>query len=307
METPSRKRTTQESPPKKRKKRREKNELLRPRVWFKQEIASILWMPQKADLVAVRKPRRPRKKRQARLRRRKQRKRDKKRGKRHERRMLAFVRDRVPESQRVLKPPLTSWFDVDNLAQATLQHGWRTNPMLTHRYREIAEDLQALDIAEDETANSMIKIRLFPTREQKEKLDQMFAAQRAIYNKIVARSRKDRATRLTSRDEAKKMTMKAFGLKYRPISKLGTIGEYFRNKRGLKRHKEVQDKVRDYAYRDFMKATKSSIAGFFAALKRDEKATYPDILALLILPANPSSRSPASLWTGVKGPRDPDS
>ncbi|KAG3114781.1 hypothetical protein PI124_g6450 [Phytophthora idaei] len=56
METPSRKRTTQESPPKKRKKRREKKDPLHPNVWFKQEIASILWMPQKADLVAVRKP-----------------------------------------------------------------------------------------------------------------------------------------------------------------------------------------------------------------------------------------------------------
>ncbi|KAF1795636.1 hypothetical protein GQ600_5705 [Phytophthora cactorum] len=201
METPSRKRTTQESPPKKRKKRREKKELLHPRVWFKQEIASILWMPQKADLVAVRKPRRPRKKRQARLRRRKQRKRDKKRGKRHERRSLLSFE--------------TVFLNLKDRVE--------NDPMLTHRYREIAEDLQALDIAEDETANSMIKIRLFPTREQKEKLDQI----------------------LTSRDEAKKMTMKAFGLKYRPISKLGTIGEYFRNKRGLKRHKEVQDKVRD--------------------------------------------------------------
>ncbi|KAG3115564.1 hypothetical protein PI124_g1966 [Phytophthora idaei] len=56
METSSRKRTTQESPPKKRKKRQEKKELLHPSVWFKQEIASILWMPQKADLVAIRNP-----------------------------------------------------------------------------------------------------------------------------------------------------------------------------------------------------------------------------------------------------------
>ncbi|KAG3122231.1 hypothetical protein PC128_g27809, partial [Phytophthora cactorum] len=63
------------------------------------ECWDLRW-PQKADLVAVRKPRRPRKKRRTRLRQRKQRKRDKKRGKRHERRTPAFVRDRVPEAQR---------------------------------------------------------------------------------------------------------------------------------------------------------------------------------------------------------------
>ncbi|KAF1772471.1 hypothetical protein GQ600_5643 [Phytophthora cactorum] len=110
--------------------------------------------------------------------------------------------------------------------------------MLAHRYSEIAEDLQALDIAEDETANNSA----ISNQEQKEKLDQMSAAQRAIYSKIVARSRKDRATRLTSRDEAKKMTMKAFGLKYGPISKLGTIGEYFRTREDLSGTKKFRMK-----------------------------------------------------------------
>ncbi|KAG2770578.1 hypothetical protein JG687_00013202 [Phytophthora cactorum] len=88
----------------------------------------------------------------------------------------------------------------------------------------------------------MIKIRLFPTRKQKEKLDQISAAQRAIYSKMVACLRKDRATRLTSRDEAKKMTMKAFGLKYGPISKLGTIGEYFRTRENLSGTKKFRMK-----------------------------------------------------------------
>ncbi|ETM36857.1 hypothetical protein L914_16539 [Phytophthora nicotianae] len=254
-----------ESVPKKRKKkRREKTDLLHPSVWFKQEIARVLWMPRKTDLVSVRKPWRSRKKRRVRLCQRKKRKRTKKHGRRHERRTPAFARDRVPESQQLLEPLLTSWFDVDNLAQATPQSGWRTTSVpVAHRYHEIAEDLQELDIEYEEFFNSVIKIRLFPTKGHKEKPDQMFAAQRVIYNKMVAWSREDRTKRLTSRDKAVKMTMKAFGLKYRPIAKLGTMAEYFRNKRGLGRSMQVQNEVRESAYRDFMKATKSSIAGFF--------------------------------------------
>ncbi|ETO84368.1 hypothetical protein F444_01713 [Phytophthora nicotianae P1976] len=77
-------------------------------------------MPQKTDLVFVRKPRRSRKKRRVSLCQRKKRKRTKKR---ERRRTPAFVRDHVPESQQLLKLLLTSWFDVDNLAQATLPSG----------------------------------------------------------------------------------------------------------------------------------------------------------------------------------------
>ncbi|ETN15593.1 hypothetical protein PPTG_06833 [Phytophthora nicotianae INRA-310] len=80
-------------------------------------------MPQKTDLVFVRKPWCSRKKRRVSLCQRKKRKRTKKRERRHERRAPAFVRDHVPESQQLLKLLLTSWFDVDNLAQATLPSG----------------------------------------------------------------------------------------------------------------------------------------------------------------------------------------
>ncbi|KAF1772127.1 hypothetical protein GQ600_13097 [Phytophthora cactorum] len=208
--------STQESLPKKRKKRREKKDLIYPSVCFNQEIASILWMPQKADLVAVRKHSDDLAKKTSTLTSTEATKARQETGKRHERRTPAFVRDRVPESQRVLKPLLTS---------------------CTSLY-EIAEDLQALDITEDETANIRCSCL-----------------------------RKDRATRLTSRDEAKKMTMKAFGLKYGPISKLGTIGEYFRTREDLSGTKKFRMKF----------TTKSSIAGFFAVLKRDEKTTYPDM------------------------------
>ncbi|KAG2805917.1 hypothetical protein PC116_g13067 [Phytophthora cactorum] len=100
----------------------------------------------------------------------------------------------------------------------------------------------------------MIKIRLFPTRKQKEKLDQISAAQRAIYND-------DEGIRAEVRSHFEA------GNNWRVLS----------NKRELERHKEVQDEVRDSANRDFIKTTKSSIAGFFAVLKRDEKTTYPDM------------------------------
>ncbi|KAK1945227.1 putative transposase [Phytophthora citrophthora] len=272
----SRKRSAPKRRPSKRKKRRETSELLHPSIWFKQEIATALWMPQKADLVSVLKPRRLQKERRVRSSHRKKRKRTKRRERRHARRTPAFVRERVPESQRLLEPLLTSWFDVDNLAQSELPSRWRLPCMAVgHRYLEMDETLKALDVEDEESVNSVIKIRLYPTNGQKEKLDQMFAAQRAIYNKMVALSNDDRKTRLASHDKAVKMTLKEFGLKYRPIATLETIDKYFRNKRGLKRHKEVNDQVRNSAYRDFMKATKSSIAGFFAALKRGDKTEFP--------------------------------
>ncbi|KAL3660820.1 hypothetical protein V7S43_014222 [Phytophthora oleae] len=103
----------------------------------------------------------------------------------------------------------------------------------------------------------------------------MFAANRAVYNNLVEMSKEDRATRLATRDKKVKMTLNQLGEKYRPIAKLKTMNKYFRNKRGLARHREVPDEVRDSAYRDFTKAVKASIAGFFAKLNRDEKASFP--------------------------------
>jgi transposase len=53
------------------------------------------------------------------------------------------------------------------------------------------------------------------------------------------------------------------------------MGQYFRNNKALARHRQVPDEVRESAYRDFMKAIKPSIAGFYAKLKRDESTTFP--------------------------------
>ncbi|KAK1935221.1 hypothetical protein P3T76_010987 [Phytophthora citrophthora] len=120
-------------------------------------------MPQKADLVSVMKPRRLQKERCIRSGHRKKRKRTKKHGRRHKRRTPAFVRDRVPEPQRLLEPLLTSWFDVDNLAQAALPSTWRLPCMsVGHCYHEIDETLKALDVEDVESVNSVIKIRLYP-------------------------------------------------------------------------------------------------------------------------------------------------
>eukprot|EP00644_Phytophthora_capsici_P008405 jgi/Phyca11/507297/fgenesh2_kg.PHYCAscaffold_26_\ len=111
-------------------------------------------------------------------------------------------RSRVTET---VEPLLTSWFEIDNLAQATPTSSWRTGSRsAAHRYHEIDEVLQVQGIEDEESVNSAIKIQLHSTKEQKEKLDQMFAAQRAIYNKMVSRSCEDLASRLTSRDKKTK-------------------------------------------------------------------------------------------------------
>ncbi len=124
--------------------------------------------------------------------------------------------------------------------------------------------------------NSVLRVRLYPTKSQKEKFDQMFAANRAVYNKLIGMSKVDRATRVAVTGK-NKMTQAELAAKYRPIAKLKTMDKYFRNKRGLARHREVPDEVRDSAFRDFKKAVKSSIAHFFAKLKRNESTTYPDM------------------------------
>ncbi|ETL48819.1 hypothetical protein L916_01610 [Phytophthora nicotianae] len=54
------------------------------------------------------------------------------------------------------------------------------------------------------------------------------------------RSREDRMTRLTSRDKAVKMTMKTFGLKNRPIAKLGTMADT----QALKNHDSMKQRPR---------------------------------------------------------------
>ncbi|RLN88263.1 hypothetical protein BBJ28_00008933 [Nothophytophthora sp. Chile5] len=126
---------------------------------------------------------------------------------------------------------------------------------------------------DDVSVNNVVKLRLLPTTDQRKKLELMFAANRAVYNKLVACSREDRLG-----TSIKKMSQRSLMMKYRPIAVLKSMSKYFRNsKRARARHKLVHDEVRDSAFRDFKKAVKSSLALFFAKKKRDEKTTYPDM------------------------------
>ncbi|KAK1944588.1 hypothetical protein P3T76_004500 [Phytophthora citrophthora] len=128
---------------------------------------------------------------------------------------------------------------------------------------------------EDRTpVNSILKLRLFPTSSQKEKLDQMFASNRAIYNKLVACSKDDRLGITTG----KRMSLSALCTKYRPIAVLTSMSKYFKNnKKALARHHQVHDEVRDSAYRDFKKAVKSSRALFFTMKAKGEETKYSDM------------------------------
>ncbi|KAK1941016.1 hypothetical protein P3T76_007722 [Phytophthora citrophthora] len=142
--------------------------------------------------------------------------------------------------------------------------------------RHITDELAEIgDVGDDDTkVNSMPKLRLYPTKEQKLKLDQLFAANRAVYNKMVAMSKEDRTTRLATRDKKVEITLRQLRETYRPIARLGTMDKYFRNKKGLARHRAVPDEVRDCANRDFMKGVKSSLAGFSSKLKKYEKPSF---------------------------------
>ncbi|KAK1945218.1 putative transposase [Phytophthora citrophthora] len=127
---------------------------------------------------------------------------------------------------------------------------------------------------EDSTpVNSILKLRLFPTSSQKEKLDQLFASNRAIYNKLVACSKADRLGITTG----KRISLSALCFEYRPIAILTSMSKYFKNNKALARHCQVHDEVRDSAYRDFKKAVKSSRALFFAMKGKGEETKYPDM------------------------------
>ncbi|KAL3664175.1 hypothetical protein V7S43_011056 [Phytophthora oleae] len=112
-----------------------------------------------------------------------------------------YVRNRVPEGQRVMEPLLTSWFKVDNFIDEDRPNPWRTSSMPPAPIaRHIVDELTDLGVFGDDATkvNSISKLRLYPTKEQKQKLDQMFAANRAVYNKLVGTSKEDRATRLAT-------------------------------------------------------------------------------------------------------------
>ncbi|KAK1932469.1 hypothetical protein P3T76_012053 [Phytophthora citrophthora] len=113
--------------------------------------------------------------------------------------------------------------------------------------------------------NAVTKLRLFPTPMQIAKLDQMFATNRAIYNKMVALSRKNK-------DDNTSEVM----LNLRTIAVVENMAQFFRNnRRTLARHRMMNDDVPDSTLMDFKKAVKSSRALFCNTKARGEKTTYP--------------------------------
>ncbi|RLN86261.1 hypothetical protein BBJ28_00020769 [Nothophytophthora sp. Chile5] len=191
---------------------------------------------------------------------------------------------RVPESQRLVKPLLTSWLDVTNYSDVSRSGPWRTSRMPAALAQEdLQEDLRAVgELSEEskEPINSVVKLRLYPTTTHREKLEHMFATNRAVYNKMAARSKEDCATRVVLQGKAnkdKKMALTERGKKYRPTAQTKTMSAYFRNKRSLQRHLQVHDEVRGSAFRDFMKAVKSSLALYFALRKKEKKTSFPEL------------------------------
>ena len=73
------------------------------------------------------------------------------------------------------------------------------------------------------------------------------------------------------------MTKKELEATYRPISQSGKMAGSFRNKKALKRHRQVHEEVRESAYGDFTKAVASLVALFFAKKDKSEKTTFPKL------------------------------
>ncbi|KAG1710041.1 hypothetical protein DVH05_017049 [Phytophthora capsici] len=117
---------------------------------------------------------------------------------------------RAIESQRLVEPLLTSWFDVTNYSSVSRPTPWRTGRMLKALAPEdLQENLRAVgELSEDRkpSVNCIIKLRLYPTTTQREKLEHMFATNRAAYSMLVARSKDGSAMRLVLRGKRTRTT-----------------------------------------------------------------------------------------------------
>lgn len=263
--------------------------LVRPSEWFDRAVANDLWMPERSALQVIEKPR--------------QNLHD-----RHSKANLVEVnmqhldrlksrqdevygeQPRIQDSSTVLDPLLTSWFTVTNYSSVERPTGWTTE-RLEHLWSdrevsaahksttEASEDIQSsMELESKPPINSSIKLRIYPAPAQRQKLDQLFATHRAVYNQLVARSKDDVATRLAPSADSNKgqrMSLNEFAKKYRPISIKHSMARYFRNKRALARHLWVDSRVSGSAFRDFIRAVKSSLAAFFALIAKKKRTTFP--------------------------------
>ncbi|ETO72711.1 hypothetical protein F444_11277 [Phytophthora nicotianae P1976] len=146
--------------------------LVHPSTWFDPAVAKDLWMPDADSLQAV---------------------------------------EKNSHHPPLVDRLLTSWFDVTNFTDVFRATTWGT--MRTPSFEDLREDLRALGELSEESksVNSVIKIRLYPTTLQRGKLEQMFTANRAVYNKLIARSKEDRAMRLVPRGNSDKNEKNDFG------------------------------------------------------------------------------------------------
>jgi len=105
-----------------------------------------------------------------------------------------------------------------------------------------------------------MKVKLYPTPNQKVLLNKMFGSHRAIYNKLVE----------SSKDDCYRLSLKDLNNKYRSISQKHSLTNYLPDY-----HLEIPEEVMDSTYRDFTKALQSSRALFKVLKEKGEKTTFP--------------------------------
>ncbi|KAL3660962.1 hypothetical protein V7S43_013977 [Phytophthora oleae] len=162
-------------------RKRHSADLVHSSVWFRQRVTDALWLP--AATAVVQKPQRPRQRGLRSVRSKKPKKRKRKKRGVYPKRAPRFVRDRLPTHVRVVEPLLTSWFDVSNFTDEIQASRWSSLAIATPSNASDPDNTEQEDSDSDEDpVNSVIKLRLFPTSDQKVKLDLMFSTNRAIYN-----------------------------------------------------------------------------------------------------------------------------
>jgi putative transposase len=169
-------------------------------------------------------------------------------GKRAEEAWLPSVQDNSSSARsRALKAK--SWFELNNVIEKSSKPSQSSQASLETS-------------STDETPNSLIKIRLYPTKAQRILLNKMFGTHRAIYNKLVE----------SSREDCYKLKTSELVKKYRPISQKHSLANYLPDY-----HLDVPEEVMDSTFRDFTKALKSSMALFKALRAKDKKTSFPEL------------------------------
>lgn len=183
----------------------------------------------------------------------------------------------------MLSPLLTSWFGVTNFSEARVAP-WQSQEVLAEVERRQAvsavesppEQTPPAEVPDADGITACVKIKLNPTPEQRRLLDNMFSTNRAIYNKIVARSR----ALCTQRRDPRTGGFKAASVgkirqQMEPIAQSGTLHQFFRRKGAAARHISVNDDVRSSALKDFVKGWKVAVKNYYTLRDEGKKTTFP--------------------------------